>query len=199
MTDNGVDAGKRRFLTLATSVIGGIGAAFWAVPYVRSWLPSAKAKAAGAPITADISALKDGEMLTVAWRGKPVWIVKRSQAMLDSLAKVSPDELRDPDSQDQQQPEYISGATRSQKPEVMVMVGSCTHLGCSPLYRPEHPAPDIDSKWQGGFFCPCHGSRFDLSGRVYKNVPAPMNLKVPPYRFESETTVVIGEDPVAKA
>lgn len=199
MTDNGVDAGKRRFLTLATSVIGGIGAAFWAVPYVRSWLPSAKAKAAGAPITADISALKDGEMLTVAWRGKPVWIVKRSKAMLDSLAQVSPDELRDPNSQDQQQPEYISGATRSQKPEVMVMVGSCTHLGCSPLFRPEHPAPDIDAKWQGGFFCPCHGSRFDLSGRVYKNVPAPMNLKVPPYRFEGETTVVIGEDPIAKA
>ena len=199
MTDQGIDAGKRRFLTLATSVIGGIGAAFWAVPYIASWRPSAKAKAAGAPVSADISALKDGELLTVAWRGKPVWIVRRSPAMLESLGKVEPDELRDPDSQDKQQPEYITGPTRSQKPEVMVMVGSCTHLGCSPLFRPDVPAPDIDAKWQGGFFCPCHGSRFDLSGRVYKNVPAPMNLKVPPYRFEGETTVVIGEDPVAQA
>jgi ubiquinol-cytochrome c reductase iron-sulfur subunit len=199
MSDTGVDAGKRRFLTLATSVVGGIGAAFWAVPFIASWRPSAKAKAAGAPVAADISALKDGEMLTVAWRGKPVWIVKRSKEMLDSLAKVTPDELQDPDSEDKQQPEYIGGATRSQKPEVMVMVGSCTHLGCSPLFRPEHPAPDIDAKWQGGFFCPCHGSRFDLAGRVYKGVPAPMNLKVPPYRFEGDSTVVIGEDPVAKA
>jgi ubiquinol-cytochrome c reductase iron-sulfur subunit len=138
-------------------------------------------------------------MLTVAWRGKPVWIIKRSKEMLESLNKVTPDELQDPDSEDKQQPEYISGATRSQKPEVMVMVGSCTHLGCSPLFRPEHPAPDIDAKWQGGFFCPCHGSRFDLAGRVYKGVPAPMNLKVPPYRFEGDSTVVIGEDPVAKA
>jgi ubiquinol-cytochrome c reductase iron-sulfur subunit len=196
MSDTGVDAGKRRFLTLATSVVGGIGAAFWAIPYIASWRPSAKAKAAGAPVEADISSLKEGEMMTIAWRGKPVWIVKRSQEMLDNLAKVQANELRDPDSKEKQQPEYIEGPTRAQKPELLVMVGSCTHLGCSPLFRPEHPAPDIDPKWQGGFFCPCHGSRFDLSGRVYKNVPAPLNLKVPPYRFEGENVVVIGEDPV---
>jgi ubiquinol-cytochrome c reductase iron-sulfur subunit len=196
MSETVVDAGKRRFLTLATSVVGGIGAAFWAIPYIASWRPSAKAKAAGAPIEADISALKDGEMMTVAWRGKPVWIVKRSKAMLEDLAQVPAEELRDPDSKEKQQPDYISGPTRSQKPEVLVMVGSCTHLGCSPLFRPEHPAPDIDKNWKGGFFCPCHGSRFDLAGRVYKNVPAPTNLKVPPYRFEGENLVVIGEDPV---
>lgn len=198
MSETGVDAGKRRFLTLATSVVGGIGAAFWAIPFVASWRPSAKAKAAGAPVAADISDLKEGELRIVAWRGKPVWIIKRTQAMLESLAKVSPDELRDPDSEDKQQPDYIAGPTRSQKekPEVLVMVGSCTHLGCSPLFRPDHPAPDIDAKWEGGFFCPCHGSRFDLAGRVYKNVPAPMNLKVPPYRFEGDNVVVIGEDPV---
>ncbi len=196
MSETVVDAGKRRFLTLATSVVGGIGAAFWAIPYIASWRPSAKAKAAGAPIEADISALKDGEMMTVAWRGKPVWIVKRSKDMLDNLAQVPADELRDPDSKEKQQPDYITGPTRSQKPEVLVMVGSCTHLGCSPLFRPEHPAPDIDKNWKGGFFCPCHGSRFDLAGRVYKNVPAPTNLKVPPYRFEGDNLVVIGEDPV---
>jgi ubiquinol-cytochrome c reductase iron-sulfur subunit len=196
MSETVVDAGKRRFLTLATSVVGGIGAAFWAIPYIASWRPSAKAKAAGAPVAADISALKDGEMMTVAWRGKPVWIVKRSKQMLDSLAQVPAEELRDPNSEEKQQPEYISGPTRSQKPEVLVMVGSCTHLGCSPLFRPETPAPDIDKNWKGGFFCPCHGSRFDLAGRVYKNVPAPTNLKVPPYRFEGENVVVIGEDPV---
>jgi ubiquinol-cytochrome c reductase iron-sulfur subunit len=196
MSETVVDAGKRRFLTLATSVVGGIGAAFWAIPYIASWRPSAKAKAAGAPVAADISALKDGEMMTVAWRGKPVWIVRRSKQMLDSLAQVPAEELRDPNSEEKQQPEYISGPTRSQKPEVLVMVGSCTHLGCSPLFRPETPAPDIDKNWKGGFFCPCHGSRFDLAGRVYKNVPAPTNLKVPPYRFEGENVVVIGEDPV---
>ncbi|HXG28324.1 MAG TPA: ubiquinol-cytochrome c reductase iron-sulfur subunit [Nevskiales bacterium] len=196
MSETVVDAGKRRFLTLATSVVGGIGAAFWAIPYIASWRPSAKAKAAGAPVEADISALKDGEMMTVAWRGKPVWIVKRSKEMLDNLAQVPPEELRDPNSEEKQQPDYITGPTRSQRPEVLVMVGSCTHLGCSPLFRPETPAPDIDKNWKGGFFCPCHGSRFDLAGRVYKNVPAPTNLKVPPYRFEGETVVVIGEDPV---
>jgi ubiquinol-cytochrome c reductase iron-sulfur subunit len=198
MSDTGVDAGKRRFLTLATSVVGGVGAAFWAIPFVASWRPSAKAKAAGAPIAADISTLKDGELMTVAWRGKPVWIVKRSKEMLENLAQVSPDELQDPQSEDKQQPDYIAPATRSQeqRPEVLVMVGSCTHLGCSPLFRPELNAPDIDKNWKGGFFCPCHGSRFDLAGRVYKNVPAPMNLKVPPYRFEGDNTVVIGEDPL---
>jgi ubiquinol-cytochrome c reductase iron-sulfur subunit len=199
MSDTGVDAGKRRFLTLATSVVGGIGAAFWAIPYIASWRPSAKAKAAGAPVEADISSLKDGELMTVAWRGKPVWVIRRNKEMLDNLAKVDADELADPNSEDRQQPDYITGTARSQKPEIMVMVGSCTHLGCSPLFRPEHPAPDIDKNWKGGFFCPCHGSRFDLAGRVYKNVPAPTNLKVPPYRFEGDNTVVIGEDPVKTA
>jgi ubiquinol-cytochrome c reductase iron-sulfur subunit len=194
----GVDPGRRRFLTLATSGVGAVGAGFVAWPFLASLKPSERAKALGAPVTQDISLLEPGQKLNVAWRGKPVWIVKRTPEMIASLAKIK-GELADPESKQPQQPDYITatGDARALKPEILVMVGSCTHLGCSPLFRPETPAPEISADWQGGFYCPCHGSKFDLSGRVYKNVPAPINLQVPPYRFANDTTVVIGEDPVA--
>lgn len=197
-TGSGVDPGRRRFLTLATSGVGAVGAGFVAWPFLASLKPSERAKALGAPVTQDISLLEAGQKLNVAWRGKPVWIVKRTPEMLASLEKVK-DDLADPDSEQPQQPAYIQGDARAIKPEILVMIGSCTHLGCSPTFRPDHPAPEIAADWQGGFYCPCHGSKFDLSGRVYKNVPAPINLQVPPYRFENDTTVVIGEDPVAAA
>jgi ubiquinol-cytochrome c reductase iron-sulfur subunit len=193
-----VDPGRRRFLTLATTGVGAVGAGFVAWPFLASLKPSERAKALGAPVTQDISLLEPGQKLNVAWRGKPVWIVKRTPEMLASLAKVK-DQLADPDNEMPQQPDYIKGDARALKPEILVMIGSCTHLGCSPTFRPDHPAPEIAADWQGGFYCPCHGSKFDLSGRVYKNVPAPINLQVPPYRFENDTTVVIGEDPVAAA
>lgn len=195
-TSPGVDPGRRRFLTLATSGIGAVGAGFVAWPFLAALKPSERAKALGAPVTVDIAALEEGQKLTVGWRGKPVWIVKRSQEMVASLAKVSGD-LADPGSEQAQQPDYIKGEARAVKPEYMVLIGSCTHLGCSPTFRPDHPAPEIASNWQGGFYCPCHGSKFDLSGRVYKNVPAPVNLVVPPYRYASDTSIVIGEDPAA--
>lgn len=192
----GVDTGRRRFLTLATSGVGAVGAGFVAWPFLASLKPSERAKALGAPVTVDISALEAGQKLNVAWRGKPVWIVKRTPDMIASLAKVK-GELADPESEQPQQPDYIKGDARAIKPEILVMIGSCTHLGCSPTFRPDKPAPEIAADWQGGFYCPCHGSKFDLSGRVYKSVPAPINLKVPPYRFANDTTVVVGEDPIA--
>lgn len=196
MSNEGVDAGRRRFLTLATSGVGavGVGAVIW--PFLASLKPSERAKALGAPVSADISGLEAGQMLTLAWRGKPVWIIKRTPEMIDSLGKVK-GELADPESAVDHQPAYAKNQTRSIKPDLMVMVGSCTHLGCSPTFRPDHPAPEIAANWQGGFYCPCHGSKFDLAGRVYKGVPAPTNLVVPPYAFKGDTTVVIGEDQAA--
>jgi ubiquinol-cytochrome c reductase iron-sulfur subunit len=193
MSNEGVDAGRRKFLTLTTVVVGGAGAAAAAWPFLASLKPSERAKALGAPITVDISKIEAGQKLTVAWRGKPVWIIKRTPEMLASLPKVDA-ELRDPESKEDQQPTYVKGEARAIKPEIMVMVGSCTHLGCSPTFRPDHPAPEVDANWQGGFFCPCHGSKFDLSGRVYKGVPAPLNLLVPPYKYVNDTTITIGED-----
>jgi ubiquinol-cytochrome c reductase iron-sulfur subunit len=196
MSKEGVDTGRRRFLTLATSGVGavGVGAVVW--PFLASLRPSERAKALGAPVIADISKLEAGQLVTFPWRGKPVWVVKRTPEMVESLAKVAGD-LRDPESKEEQQPEYAKNATRSIKPDVLVMVGSCTHLGCSPTFRPDHPAPEVAPNWQGGFYCPCHGSKFDLAGRVYKGVPAPTNLVVPPHRFDGDTTVVIGEDQAA--
>ena len=191
-----VDQGRRRFLTLATSGVGAVGAGFVVWPFLASLKPSERAKALGAPVKADIAGLEDGQMLTLAWRGKPVWIIKRTPAMIESLTKVKA-EVADPESSVQQQPEYAKNETRSIKPGIMVLVGSCTHLGCSPTFRPDHPAPEIAPNWQGGFYCPCHGSKFDLAGRVYKGVPAPINLLVPPYRFDGDTNIVIGEDQVA--
>ena len=193
MSKEGVDAGRRRFLTLSTTVVGGAGVAAAAWPFLASLKPSERAKSLGAPITVDISKVEAGQKLTVAWRGKPVWIIRRTPEMLESLKKVSGD-LRDPGNEEPQQPDYTRNEARAIKPDVLVLIGSCTHLGCSPTFRPDHPAPEVDSHWEGGFYCPCHGSKFDLSGRVYKGVPAPLNLVVPPYRYVDENTVVIGED-----
>jgi ubiquinol-cytochrome c reductase iron-sulfur subunit len=189
-----IDTGKRRFLTAAASVVGGAGAAAVAVPFVSSMLPSAKAEAAGAPVEVDISKLETGQLLTVEWRGKPVWIFRRSQEALANLETLE-ESLRDPNSQvASQQPEYCQNDTRSIRDELMVMVGICTHLGCSPTYRPDMGPADLGADWKGGFFCPCHGSRFDLAGRVFQGVPAPINLQVPPYHFQGDNLVVVGED-----
>lgn len=189
-----IDTGKRRFLTAAASVVGGAGAAAVAVPFVTSMLPSAKAQAAGAPVEVDISKLEMGQLLTVEWRGKPVWIFRRSQEVLTNLETLD-DRLRDPSSDvSTQQPEYCQNDTRAIRDELMVLVGICTHLGCSPTYRPELAPADLGENWKGGFFCPCHGSRFDLAGRVFQGVPAPKNLQVPPYHFQGDNLVVVGED-----
>lgn len=193
MSNDDVNSGRRRFLTVATAVVGAAGAVGVAVPFVKSWSPSAKAKAAGAPVKVDISKISLGEMIVVEWRGKPVYIVHRSEEELASLAKVE-ERLSDPESQRSVQPEYAMGEARAIKPEFAVLVGLCTHLGCAPKFRPELAPADLGAEWLGGFFCPCHGSRFDLSGRVYKGVPAPTNLDVPPYRYESDSVIVIGED-----
>ncbi|MEW6168091.1 MAG: ubiquinol-cytochrome c reductase iron-sulfur subunit [Pseudomonadota bacterium] len=198
MSNQGVDPGRRRFLTLTTSVVGGAGAVAAVWPFLASLKPSERAKALGAPVTVEVGGLEAGQRVIVAWRGKPVWVVRRTPEMLATLPKVAGD-LRDPNSEEEQQPEYAQNEARAIKPELLVMVGSCTHLGCSPTFRPDHPAPEIDPNWLGGFYCPCHGSKFDLAGRVYKGVPAPLNLVVPPHRYEGENTIVVGEDPVGAA
>lgn len=199
MSNEGVDVGRRRFLTLATTVVGGAGAVTAAWPFLASLKPSERAKALGAPVTIDISLLEPGQRIIQAWRGRPIWVIKRTPEMLAGLKALTPDTFRDPSSEEKQQPEYIKGETRSIKPEILVMTGTCTHLGCSPTFRPDHPAPEVDNNWQGGFYCPCHGSKFDISGRVYKGVPAPTNLVVPPHRYADNNTIVIGEDPTTGA
>lgn len=194
MSNDGVDHGKRRFLTVATSVVGAVGAGFVAVPFVASWMPSERAKNAGAPVEVDISKLDEGRMLTVEWQSKPVWLVRRSQETLANLEKVA-DRLRDPNSEvEDQQPAYARNPYRSIKPEILVLVGICTHLGCSPTYRPELAPEDLGEDWLGGFFCPCHSSRFDMAGRVYQGVPAPTNLVVPKHRYVSDNVILVGED-----
>jgi len=193
MATEGVDKDKRRFLTASTAVVGAVGAGFVAVPFVASWSPSERAKTAGAPVEVDISKLQDGQKVTVEWRGKPVWIVKRTPKTLEDL-KALDDSLRDPASENVQQPEYAQNPSRSIKPEILVLVGICTHLGCSPTYRPELAAADLGADWKGGFFCPCHGSKFDLAGRVYSGVPAPLNLEVPPHFYKSDRVILIGKD-----
>jgi ubiquinol-cytochrome c reductase iron-sulfur subunit len=193
MSNNEVDRSKRRFLVAATSAVGGVAAVAVATPFVMSMLPSQRAKAAGAPVEVDIGKIEPGAMIAVEWRGKPVWIVNRTKEMLDMLGKHD-DQLTDPKSDMPQQPEYAKNPTRSIKPQYSVLVGICTHLGCSPTYRKEVGAADLGADWPGGFFCPCHGSRFDLAGRVYKGVPAPTNLEVPPHKYLSDTQLLIGED-----
>ena len=188
-----VDTRKRKFLIAATSAVGGVAVAGVAVPLVMSMMPSARAKAAGAPVEVDISKIEPGMLLTAEWRGKPVWIVNRTKEMLDLLGKHD-DHLTDPKSDQPQQPEYCKNATRSIKPEFLVAVGICTHLGCSPTFRKEVGAADLGADWPGGFFCPCHGSRFDLAARVYKSVPAPTNLVIPPHQYLSDTKLLIGVD-----
>lgn len=193
MSNEGVDTKRRRFLTIATGVVGAGGAVAAAVPFLASMAPSERAKALGAPVTVNVENLEVGQLVTTAWRGKPVWVVRRTPDMLDTLSKVR-DELADPDSDEPQQPSYAQNPQRSIKPEYLVMVGSCTHLGCSPVFRPEKAPADLGRDWLGGFFCPCHGSKFDLAGRVYAGVPAPLNLPVPPHRYVTETEILIGED-----
>ena len=184
---------KRKFLIAATSAVGGVAAAAVAIPLVLSMQPSARAKAAGAPVEVDIGKVEPGMLLTVEWRGKPVWIVNRTKAMLDKLPTIDA-MLTDPTSEQPQQPAYCKNGTRSIKPEYLVAVGICTHLGCSPTFRPELGAADLGGDWPGGFFCPCHGSRFDLAARVFKGVPAPLNLVIPPHQYLSATKVLIGVD-----
>ncbi|WP_432473079.1 ubiquinol-cytochrome c reductase iron-sulfur subunit [Amphritea sp. HPY] len=187
---------RRRFLTLTTTVVGLIGAVGAAVPFVASWRPSAKTKASGAPVKVNVSKLEPGQMVVLEWRGKPVYVVRRTPAMLSSLEKLT-DQLRDPYSKRRQQPEYITGIERSLNPEFLIVVGVCTHLGCAPKYRPDVESEDLGPEWLGGFFCPCHGSRFDLAGRVFKGVSAPSNLVIPPYTFETNEVAVIGIDRVS--
>ena len=193
MGATGVDLKRRRMLLTATSAVGAVGVGFAAVPFLASWNPSAKAKAAGAPAEADISKLESGQLLRVKWRGKPVWVIRRTEKNLADLEGLN-DKLADPDSQAPQQPGYCQNKIRSIKPEYMVAVGICTHLGCSPTYRPEVAPADLGPEWKGGFFCPCHGSTFDLAGRVYSGVPAPTNLVVPPHQYLSDSVILIGVD-----
>ena len=193
MSEGDVNTGRRRFLVGATSVVGGVGVIGAAVPFVASWNPSAKAKAAGAPVKANISKLEPGQRMTVEWRGKPVWILRRTKEMLDNIEKIG-DRMRDPGSAEPQQPAYVKGVFRATRPEIAVIVGICTHLGCSPQFVPDMTPQEFDAEWVGGFFCPCHGSKFDLAGRVFKGSPAPTNLVVPPHKYLSESMLLIGDD-----
>jgi ubiquinol-cytochrome c reductase iron-sulfur subunit len=197
MSEQEIDLKKRRFLTNATSVVGAVGVGFVAWPFLSSWMPSARAKAAGAPVDVDISKLDAGQLVRVLWRKKPVWIFKRDASTIANL-KTLDDELADPNNEENQQPAYAKNIYRSINPEVAVIVGVCTHLGCSPTYRPELGAADLGGdSWKGGFYCPCHGSKFDLAGRVYAGVPAPTNLVIPPYHFISDSLIRIGVNPKA--
>ena len=191
MSNDGVNTGRRRFLAAATSVVGAAGAVAVAVPFVGSWEPSAKAKAAGAPVKADVGKIEPGQMVVIEWRGKPVYVVRRTHEALESIKKVDA-ELKDPNSEKSVQPKYIKGEFRAIKDEYLVLLGVCTHLGCAPKYFPE--VGSVSHDWLGGFFCPRHGSKFDLAGRVFKGVPAPANLEVPPYRYVSDTVIEIGVD-----
>ena len=199
MTNEEVNTGRRRFLTATTAVVGAVGAGFAAVPFIKSWSPSARARFAGAPVSQDIGALVEGQQLVINWRGQPIFIARRSTAMLDTMKSLDA-LLADPGSANvDQQPKYAQNASRSIKPEISVLVGVCTHLGCAPEHLPEVKPQPFDPDWKGGYFCPCHKSRYDLAGRVYKAQPAPANLPVPPYYFENDSTVVIGVDPQGAA
>jgi ubiquinol-cytochrome c reductase iron-sulfur subunit len=191
MSSDDADNSRRRFLTAATVVVGAVGTAAVAVPFLSSWSPSARAKSAGAPVEANISKLEPGQQIIVKWRGKPVWVVRRDEQALETLPRVD-DLLRDPNSDDSKQPEYAKNEYRSRKAEYLIVEGICTHLGCSPTYVPE-----ITADFEGGFFCPCHGSKFDFAGRVYSGVPAPTNLTIPPHYFVNDDVILIGEDGVA--
>jgi ubiquinol-cytochrome c reductase iron-sulfur subunit len=193
MPDKELDGDKRRFLVAATSVAGGIAAGATAVPFVASMWPSERAKAAGAPVEADVSKLQPGERMVVEWQGKPVWIVRRTPEMVASIPKMD-SVVADPKLEVPQEPPYAKNEVRSIKPEYLVLVGICTHLGCSPQFKPQESKDDMGESWMGGFYCPCHGSKFDLAGRVFKGAPAPVNLSVPKHTYLSDTTILIGED-----
>jgi len=186
-----LDLSRRHFLGVATAVTGGVGAVMAAIPFLASWKPSARAQALGAPVEVDIGKLEPGALLKVEWRGKPVWVLRRTDAMLEGV-RESDSEVRDPHSEQPQQPEYARNEYRSIKAEYLVVVGSCTHLGCSPIERFE--VGSLGADWYGGFYCPCHGSKFDLAGRVFQGVPAPLNLLVPPHRYLSDSAILIGSD-----
>lgn len=192
MNEDGIDRERRRFLTTTATVVGGVGAAATAVPFVSTLMPSERTKALGAPVEVDISDIQPGEMKRIEWQGRAVFILHRDQNQLDSLT-IMDSRVDDPDSEEDQQPDYAKNEYRSIKPEYLIVLGWCTHLGCSPTYAPEGELPDI-ADWHGGFFCPCHGSQFDLAGRVFKGVPAPLNLIVPPYQYLSDSVVLIGDD-----
>ncbi len=199
MSEDQVSQGRRRFLIASTSVVGSVGVAGAAVPFVASWKPSASARAAGAPVEVDLGSLEAGQMMLVEWRGRPVYILHRRSEQLAALPDLDSD-LADPLSERANQPEYVTEPFRSLDPRYLVLVGLCTHLGCAPRYRPEGASSDLGPSWRGGFFCPCHGSRFDLAGRVYRGAPAaPNNLLVPPHRYQDEHLLVIGEDQKASA
>lgn len=192
-----VNSGRRKFLTATTAVVGAVGAGFAAVPFIKSWSPSTRARLAGAPVVADISALQEGQRMIVEWRGQPIWIVRRSQAILQALPGLD-GRLKDPDSEAGQQPDYVLEGDRhlrSIRPEISVLVGLCTHLGCAPEMAAEIRPEPYDPQWKGGYFCPCHKSRFDMAGRVFQDVPAPANLLVPPHHYRDQNTIVIGVDP----
>jgi|TARA_R110002096_G_scaffold110035_11_gene240522 ubiquinol-cytochrome c reductase iron-sulfur subunit len=193
MSEQVVDKRRRLFLTAAATAVTGVGAAYVAVPFLASMNPSARAKAAGAPVEADIAKLELGQLIRVEWRGKPVWILKRSEQVLQDIAEMS-GQLRDPESNESEQPELCKNVNRSLKPEVFLAVGICTHLGCSPTFRPEVAPEDLGPDWKGGFFCPCHGSAFDLAGRVFAGVPAPLNLVIPPHEYITDSRILIGSD-----
>ena len=194
MANEEVNTGRRRFLTATTAVVGAVGAGFAAVPFIKSWSPSARARFAGAPVNQDISALAEGAQLVINWRGQPIFIARRSSAMLDVMKSLD-NLLADPQSAASDQPKYAQNPTRSIKPEILVAVGICPHLGCSPSDRfTPGPQPSLPNDWEGGFLCPCHGSTFDMAGRVFKNKPSPDNLPVPPHMYLSDTKLLIGED-----
>ena len=195
MSEEQVDRGRRHFLLVATTVTGVAGAALTAVPFLASWKPSARAQALGAPVDADVSKLEVGGIVKVNWRGQAIFIVRRSPEMLATLsAPAVIESLRDPQSQESEQPEYAQNEVRALKPEYLVLVGVCTHLGCAPLDRFQPQDAELGATWPVGFYCPCHGSKFDLAGRVFKDVPAPTNLRVPPYRFINDGVIQIGAD-----
>jgi ubiquinol-cytochrome c reductase iron-sulfur subunit len=193
MSEQQVDAGRRRFLTVATSAVGGVAVAGMATPFVLSFLPSERAKAAGAPVPVDIAKIEKGQMINIAWQGKPVWVLSRTPAQLATLVKLN-GQLADPGSDMDQQPAYCKNIHRSIKPEFLVAVGICTHLGCSPTFRPDVAPADLGADWLGGFYCPCHGSKYDLAARVYKGMPAPKNLEIPPHKYLSDTRILVGDD-----
>jgi len=196
-TDMTPDPERRRFLVTSTSVVGGIGIAAAAWPFIASWNPSARARNLGAPVEVDISKIEPGAQVTVQWQGKPVWVLRRTPAMREHLANADLiARLRDPDSEvASQQPEYARNTLRAIREDVFVVIALCTHLGCIPTFRPEIAPADLGPHWHGGYFCPCHGSRFDFAGRVFKNVPAPTNLVIPPHHYVTDTVVQIGVDP----
>jgi len=191
MSNDGVNAGRRRFLVAATSVVGAAGAAGAAIPFLGSWAPSARAKAAGAPVRVNISKIEAGQQIVAEWRGQPVFVLHRTAEIIEGLKKVEP-QLADPESKQSDQPTYVDPAARSIKPELVLLLGVCTHLGCAPTFRPEVAPADLGPEWIGGYFCACHGSRYDLAGRVYKAQPAPLNLPVPPHSYETDNIIIIG-------